>query len=254
MFITTKALALEGGKGSGNFGHAGRKGKLGGSGKGNSFSDFSTNLALEEHKSRLKKMGFSIQEVKTFLSMQEIDPRIKEKRIIVPEYNDDMDGKALITIQAEYDFEGEHFSCTRTFSNDKGNKICHNDSLELPETLQGQKIGSKLYAKQIKMLRSKGFSEIQLIANSSVGKYAWAKKGFDFQNPHHKEYFNDEFTGYCQMQGVTRKDFGGKWPHNWSAEKIASFAIERKGKKIPIGKEYFFELVDSWPGVLKLQK
>lgn len=41
MYITHAGAALEGGRGSGNFEHSGRKGKLGGSGKGGGSSALS---------------------------------------------------------------------------------------------------------------------------------------------------------------------------------------------------------------------
>jgi GNAT superfamily N-acetyltransferase len=68
--------------------------------------------------------------------------------------------------------------------------------LELEESAQGQGIGSEFYQHNENYYLSKGFEAIKLEAALSVGPYAWAKKGFEFDDATADDYGYDNRGAY----------------------------------------------------------
>jgi len=81
---------------------------------------------------------------------------------------------------------------------------CHNDRLSFHEDYQDQGLGRKLYEQQIETLSEKGYDLISLFADISIGPYAWAKQGFEYdQRSHTNNMALTERTLYdwLEMQG-----------------------------------------------------
>lgn len=93
---------------------------------------------------------------------------------------EDEDGKMFVKNTITFSHEsgkymGE-YSCD--FSGDKA----HFDCLELDKEYNSKGIGARIYLNLEKHLKSSGVEEITLVANITIGGYAWAKFGYDFDD------------------------------------------------------------------------
>jgi len=75
-----------------------------------------------------------------------------------------------------------------------GALVAHHEYLELNSDVQGQGIASELNARLERMYREQGVDRIEVHANISVGGYAWARAGYDW------DWRNTPVTG--EQQGL----------------------------------------------------
>lgn len=197
----------KGGAGSGNFGHGGREGHEGGS-VSHSLSKVSVRFMGDEGEIRSfasEKFGLNLD---TDLSpMMSIDLEGSTTGVRV---NIDSSGKGLIvqSVSSVPSPEGGTETvcdCVRHFVKDEssGEVIVIHEELSIEGKFQSQKIGDRMYDRQIKLYRQKDYHSIRTYANTSVGKYAWAKRGFQYLTTEiDAEYHTDQFRSWAKEHGV----------------------------------------------------
>ena len=151
----------------------------------------------------------------------------------------------------------------RSFDLEKG--AIHNISLEITEQQKG--VASALYDNEIAWGRSHGYKQIQLFADVTIGRYAWARKGFDYANPQDARDATQFFPVWAQARGIAEPP--GGWPVFKHAKDVADYDIpgvrvpkgairndDVKDEAMHVGKAYMLDRNDdghgSWHGVLSL--
>lgn len=125
---------------------------------------------------------------------------------------------------------------------------------EIEGYYQRQGMGSAFLEKSEALYRKLGAKQIWLTANSRVGRYAWARMGFDFDfaDPESRDIarvnrYALNFEDYLINKGVPKSD----WPNggNFAAMHSWDYAAFRHAKAS--GKEFMLGDM-SWPGVKNL--
>ena len=100
-------------------------------------------------------------------------------------------------------------TATRGFNYAGG--ICENKDLFINDKYQDLDFGQSLYARQKEIL-AEGYAEIRLYANVSIGKYAWAKQGFDYVDSGEGEDQRVELQAWMTNLGLVREagEYGRK--------------------------------------------
>lgn len=234
----------KGGPGSGNFGHAGRPGSRGGSKPGGGhrrlveshgyqFRDENNNppppakkVVKGEWKIRSVIGDQTIEKAKEFgidfntdipymmgLDMEDtvtvFDARIRSDRSLV--------------VSAIYQTkDGEDLgNSTRSFRQQADGVWVHHDYLSLKPKLHGKGIAENLYARQMETYKEKGYTGVDIYANITVGKYAWAKAGFDYTSPGATTHYSAKFRTWAEDKGIPEP--AGGWPAFTSARDVASY-------------------------------
>lgn len=167
-----------------------------------------------------------------------------------------------------YDADGKRIAeCTREFVRDEYGELSHvtNSLLQVSNTNAG--IGSQLYYYQLRAYRRMGYPEVRLNADISVGRYAWARKGFDYEYPEYSVSRKSWLMwSWAQNLGIALP--GDGMPRFHSAKDIADYdpGITLYGKDIinedvpsdmplHVGKAFMLDMNGhgSWKGVLKLR-
>jgi len=91
-------------------------------------------------------------------------------------------------------------------------KSVENTHFELNPSEQGKGVGMDFYRTSEQAYVDAGFKDIKLFADMSVGGYAWARMGFDFDRKRYKG--SDAILNNSDYEGVMRvlKD---RWYHNY---------------------------------------
>ena len=84
-------------------------------------------------------------------------------------------------------------------------------------------MAESLYSRQITRCKERGFDKITLVANVTIGRYAWAKKGFDYQADWRADNATREFKGWAGKKGIKVPPRG--WPKFKSARDVATYKI-----------------------------
>lgn len=101
-------------------------------------------------------------------------------------------------------------TATRGFNYAGG--ICENKDLFINDKYQDLDFGQSLYARQKEILADRGYAEIWLYANVSIGKYAWAKQGFDYVDSGEGKSQRVELQAWMTNLGLVREagEYGRK--------------------------------------------
>ena len=114
----------------------------------------------------------------------------------------------------------------RVLLRDEDGLYCSNTILEFNEGFMDRRFGTSLYERQIHRLRKLGYGRITLTADIDVGRYTWAKMGFDYDTryePMHKilgrtgagfEYWAKEHSVPVPSEG---------WPEFTNAQDVATY-------------------------------
>lgn len=184
----------------------------------------------------------------------------------------DIDGFRGITFDVELSNEnGDNVgACTRTFyRDDKGTIHQFNDELIINPQFQGTGISSDIYDRQMQLTKNMSGGHpayVHLTANISVGKYAWAGKGYDFKTKDELNSAKTRLTKFAEKQGMNLQqvlnDCGYKklsdLKHSWQ------FAALDNGKTYTLkdknyanvkgeghfGKAFMLGGMSMWEGVL----
>ncbi len=147
-------------------------------------------------------------------------------------------------------------------------KVAKNEVFQLDEKNKG--LGRTLYKQQIDVLTRAGYEEIQLFADITIGRYAWAKMGFDYVNDpvFMAKNASHQFKAWASKRGIEEPKSG--WPTFKSARDAATYkmsGVTMVGKditnrdvplsmKMDVGKAFMLDKEPSghgaWGGVLKL--
>lgn len=78
----------------------------------------------------------------------------------------------------------------------------HHSEFTLPLDKQQKGLGADFLERSEKLYKKIGIRQIRLTANSQVGRYAWARMGFDFANENGRRTVVDKFYQYLAANGV----------------------------------------------------
>lgn len=98
----------------------------------------------------------------------------------------------------------------RTLHTDnKDNLVAHHDYLELPGKDQGAGFAQAFNDQAEHHYRDMGVHRIELHADITVGKYAWAQQGYDFSDKNHRKAVFTAFKAWADHHGhvYPRRDF-----------------------------------------------
>lgn len=275
----TREILFEGGTGSGDFGHAGRPGQVGGSGPGGAekkkqpievfglrFEKTGDKWQLADVPAEWKKYeqgalaqfselegqlgkhhlipddivnGFSFQHPGYEVVGLKISPYAEVDRVII-------NGKIVRRGTGE---EAGWFTRTLKFET----KTAEHGLFYINEADQGKGIAAALSAAQVRLYEKAGIRRVELLANGTVGKYAWALQGFDFEAPGNRDKtvgLLREVVKLTQSLGPDEKREAlariERIEHSWD---VARFTIngDKIGKRVLLSGP-------PWNGVLDLDR
>lgn len=138
--------------------------------------------------------------------------------------------------------------------NEAGEPIAYHAEFTLPEDMQQKGLGMDFLDRSESLYESLGVKEIRLHANSSVGRYAWPKAGFDWPDKTRAKKV-DMFYAWLQEEGVSIDDAPKSVNHTWD---IATWVHPKGAHRTtkpdrPInGKEYLLHAAESYNVVKRL--
>lgn len=107
---------------------------------------------------------------------------------------------------------------------------CINEALTFETEFQGRGLAEELYERQIEILAKESkVDKIILSANISIGRYAWAKQGFQYLVKDGGEQASEKFKTWAAMKGIKKPP--GNWPQFRTPQDVANYRIP--GVKIP---------------------
>jgi hypothetical protein len=125
---------------------------------------------------------------------------------------------------------------------DRNNLVAHHDYLELPEEHQGGGFAQAFNDNAEQHYRDMGVHRIELHADITVGKYAWAQQGFDFADKKHRQATFQAFKDWADHHGLVypKRDFdkhmksGTAWDlanYDPAGERVHTVAYNPNGAK-----------------------
>ena len=103
-------------------------------------------------------------------------------------------------------------------------------------------IGSALYESQERLYRELGVEKVSLLA-VDVGRYVWAKQGFDCDSRSQLSDMAEEFAAFLAREGL---ETFTEIKHLWD---IACFDIKGvRFEEYPVGKSWMLRAANSWSG------
>lgn len=180
MLLAARVKAL-GGPGSGNFGHAGRPGEVGGSAPSNIDIVFRSS-ATTKLADTLERFDMTEEHLRNAITSMTRGFPGKWEILVTPM------GRNEISIDGVGMFpdEEQQGSFSRVFSlDDEGDPtdiIVEHSSFTLPESLQGQGHAKLMMQNALETYEKMGVTHITTQA-VDVGSYAWARAGFLPKNP-----------------------------------------------------------------------
>lgn len=295
MIILVK---VKGGPGSGNWAHIGRQGVVGGSAprdsgmsisKGSDWLDRYERVKGKSHPYALQLKKDKEQHQKAVDNVAENIARAKEN------FHGDYHTKATTVmnplskeeILGMSNMEGAYpnFRTTLFVDNDtirastlsNGSTVMitslrlHTDNtleiglVAIENGYTGKGLGEDFTARVIRTAKEKGLESISLEANISIGRYAWAKKGFDYRDPDTLQTALTTLGYWCKRKGITLPET----LNIRSANDMANFRIpgvkikasQIKNEAVPVdlemdvGKAFMLDRAGhgSWYGILRLK-
>lgn len=190
----TRSLVYKGGPGSGNFGHAGRPGQVGGSSSSGGRSSGATTSAVgnvnaicnnPEELPILKKYNMSKSDFEALL----VVPGISDVSYFV----EDSDGN--LGVSASWFIDGEHIGDTG-FTVSKRKSRIYIDYVAVDKKFEAAGVGAAQIKNFEKMASAAGVKKLCLYADISIGPYAWAKQGFDYADSEDLLFARDDLKDY----------------------------------------------------------
>jgi len=185
---------FKGGSGSGNFGHAGRPGQVGGSAGISGGSSAKPKPEGSEFHATAGATASSVGDVATIcntpdnmssLAKYNMTKEMLEQSLMISGISDvsyGVDDYAAdgLTVVASFYKDGEHIGdCGFTVSPRK--KIIF-EHMVMNKGSQASGTGKEMVDNLESLARQTGAKSIELFADISVGPYAWAKLGFDYKD------------------------------------------------------------------------
>jgi len=267
-FFKQLPIVEKGGPGSGHRGHVGRPGKRGGSSPGTGGAkeveivygaaadaegvEKATRLTEQDYRDMFHLSGYSAHVEHSLVTVRGKIVGIETKIVWKDEAGETV-------AKATRGFDGKH-------------KRTMNFDFEVEASKQGQGLGRALYRQQIDVLTRAGYKEIALTADITIGRYAWAKVGFDyFDSATESSMKSTAFRYWARGRGI--EEPAGGWPRFKSAYDVATYKISGvsvlgrniRNSDVPsdmsmdVGKAFMLDKTEggqgghgSWDGVLKL--
>ncbi len=110
----------------------------------------------------------------------------------------------------------------------------HHIEFMLPVNKQSKGLGAKLLERSEKWYQRIGIKAIRLTANSSVGRYAWARMGFDFADENSRVTVVNKFYDYLAYRGIPY-DLQPILTHSWEIAAYRSENPNVSGKDFLLG-------------------
>lgn len=134
-------------------------------------------------------------------------------------------------------------------------KGVHLGGIHIKPSQEGKGIGKTIIKNMVDFVRRSNTKEITLLADLKVGRYAWAKLGFDYESPDDLNFAKRWLGEYCKSYGIpfTEKEKS----KIKCAKDVAEFRVEgKKLKGMDIGKAFMLDHRTKghgpWMGVLKV--
>jgi ribosomal protein S18 acetylase RimI-like enzyme len=229
-------MLIRGGPGSGNFGHAGRPGEVGGSEtSSNSDYDYDQWLSNKFSYSSMDK-ELLVENVGKVVGEKNVAKFLKDTyEIKRGDFSTEIIGIRPGTVYGEIrQNEKVVGSFRRTLDGDI--KDVHHSYFELKKEAQESGFGTEYYQHCEDMYKTHGWETVTLRANLDVGGYAWARMGFDFDSDASARSIMSEFRSvYFRAGGVEYRQADLK---PWE---IAVFEVggKRIGKEVLLGTDWY---------------
>jgi|SRR3990167_4521384 len=192
MKLNILSEKYKGGPGSGDFGHRGRPGQIGGSASRTAnrqlylsmFNKFEHDIELYENRFEEITNGKSRDVVRFIHDAYVFEDESSGINTNVTSVSLTKSGKIRISGRV-YNAQGDEIgTMVRNLDNnpyDAGIPIITNSVLTITEpSYIGSGFGAKFYKNSEELAMEYGIEAIELNANSEVGGYAWARMGYDF--------------------------------------------------------------------------
>lgn len=96
----------------------------------------------------------------------------------------------------------------RLFQRDMGReKVVDHELLTIDKKYQDRGLADKLYEQQFQVYQKLGVSRVEVFADISIGKYAWAKKGFQYAHDYDADDATRRFPSWCKDKGVSLESY-----------------------------------------------
>ena len=199
----SKGLVTHGGKGSGNFGHKGRPGQVGGSGDGGVAAMEETEGQVEflrDSGELAAEYGVHSHTVHDMLGI----PKSANVIVLQAMMSDYIRGQHVVIKATGVDSKAGKYEMTRFVGqNSAGDWIVENSDFSVENT--GTGFGIEVFSKQVNYCASHGFDKIMTMAARSGewnGYYTWARFGYDGPIRESKWSWIDE--NWPSLAGVRR--------------------------------------------------
>lgn len=207
------AVTRLGGPGSGHHGHSGRPGKRGGSLAGTRAVSASWNVFEAEYETFFGDAtkeevegAFAISGLQAELVVSSGDPGAVDMWVTWQDAKGKEVGSAERTLRVTPDGEKDAWE-GRTF--------------DLSPEFQDRGLATNLYESQVALARKMGYPKMKINASGTVGRYAWAKEGYEYADPGRAQRATSKFQAWAVTKGVTPPD--GGWPVFENAREVAEY-------------------------------
>jgi hypothetical protein len=139
-------------------------------------------------------------------------------------------GNGETRVQVEwYDEEMGRLVATAKNSYSEGG-YAYFDLLEVESYYQGRGFASEFLGKQFRTMGEAGYYGVRLQADISIGKYAWAKAGFDYSGGWGINQAQDKLYDWLkEQQGVDAEKYRDViYEDTWSAYDVAEFRVDER--------------------------
>jgi len=176
--------------------------------------------------------------------------------------------KPAFIVRAEwYDTRGKFVGRAERLIMDEGeHQICYNEEMKFEPEFQGRDLAHQLYERQIEvMAKDTEVDAIRMFADISIGRYAWAKRGFQYFRPDEAEGYNFNLRRWLTRQGIEVPDL----PTFTTPQEFANFKVpgvkvshrdirndDVRSGEYEVGKAFMLDGIGhgDWSGVLWLKK
>ncbi len=118
----------------------------------------------------------------------------------------------------------------REFMFDRDVAFCLDDELVFAQKFQNRGLAQDLYKRQIEILtKETTVDQIRLQADISIGRYAWAKQGFQYSDNNDARQASGKFLSWARRNGINQPP--GGWPRFRTPQDVANYRIP--GVKLP---------------------
>lgn len=182
------------------------------------------------------------------------------------------EGRVTVRGQVQHDEKGDVGNFARSFYRDrKGQLVAEHQYLELPGDDQGTGFGRGFYEHAERHYGDLGVHRAELHADVTVGKYAWAKHGYDFASERERGQMWERFKDWADHHGHTfpKRDYdqlkkrGSAWDlanYDPAGERIHTVAHDEQtgathvDGRYHLGKAFLLSPAagDGWHGVKHL--